>query len=86
MNTKETGKQESNSDKPKSEELVRRTEVKNSPFTIIEIDGKCFGTMGTYRVTEEGTFEDVKKELESITWNRIVQVMLILLETHKSVK
>jgi hypothetical protein len=64
----------------KSSELVERWQIPNSPFTVITIEGeKHFGVMGEYRVTEEmesrGAVED---ELKCISWNRIIQVMMIL--------
>lgn len=65
----------------KSSELIERFELENSPFTIITTEEGSFGAMGKYRITEPGLKEDIEKELNEITWNRIVQVMLILLET-----
>jgi len=60
-------------------ELIKREEIKDSPFTIISVKDKHFGVMGNYRVTEENhNKKEVKKELEKITWNRIIQVMMIL--------
>lgn len=70
-------------DTSQNTELLKREEIKDSPFTVItETEKKVsFGVMGKYRVTE--MYDDprkVKKELEKITWNRIVQVMLIMQE------
>jgi len=60
-------------------ELIQREDVKDSPFTIITINEESFGAMGGFRITENtGTKEEVKKDLEKITWNRIIQVMMIL--------
>jgi hypothetical protein len=37
--------------------------------------------MGSYRLTEESKdAESVKSELEKITWNRVIQVVMILNE------
>lgn len=75
---KKADKQNSNS------ELIKREGIENSPFTIITIDGKSFGSMGQYRITEtKDTVKEIKDELEKITWDRIVQVVLILNETKK---
>lgn len=64
-----------------SEELIKRTEVHDSPFTIIGIDGKYFGSMGKYRITESYDTEDEAYGVtEKITWNRIVQVIAIMLD------
>ncbi len=69
-----------------SKELVKRQKVENSPFEIITINGESFGTMGEYRLTEKGnSIEEVKKELEEITWNRIIQIVMILEEIREKV-
>ncbi len=76
-------------DKQKSgkEELVKREKIKNSPFEIITQQGKSFGIMGDYRVTEQYEKKaEVKKELKEITWNRIVQVIMILDEVKGKLK
>ena len=76
-----------NNDYSKNTEMVERWPIKDSPFTCITIEDKHFGVMGEYRVTEEmesrGAVED---ELRSITWNRIIQVMMILDEIRKKDK
>jgi len=71
-------------DPKETNELITRTEVDNSPFIIITTNGESFGTLGKYRITEPyHTIEQCKKELEKITWNRIIQVCLLLNETYK---
>lgn len=63
---------------------VERKEIENSPFTAIRIGDECFGSMGKYRITEVyESIEEVEKELEVITWNRIVQVVILMIETKK---
>lgn len=70
-------------DEPNSE-LVTKEEIKDSPFTIIGTEGKYFGAIGKYRITEPvDNKEEIRKDLKKITWNRIVQVMLILTEVQK---
>lgn len=69
-----------------SSETISREQIKDSPFTIITIDGKSFGTMGDYRVTEEGTLKEIKKQLKTITWNRIIQVVMLLEEMKNNLK
>lgn len=60
-------------------ELIQREEIKDTPFTMITIDGKSFGAMGGFRLTEQsGNKEEVKKDLAKVTWNRIIQVMMIM--------
>jgi hypothetical protein len=81
-NVKEVNKKESGS------ELVERWQIPNSPFTVITIEGeRHFGVMGEYRVTEEMKSRgEVEDELKCITWNRIIQVMMILEEIRKKDK
>lgn len=70
-----------------SEELIKRTEVENSPFIIININDEYFGTLGKYRITEiYNNFNDCKNDLEKITWNRITQVIQLIFETLKNNK
>lgn len=61
------------------EELIKKENVKDTPFEIITIDGESFGAMGDYRLTEKkGSKKEIKKELSAITWNRIIQIIMIL--------
>jgi hypothetical protein len=83
MMTKDHDRQNSDSE---NTELIERFELENSPFTIITTDEGSFGAMGKYRITEPGEKSDIEKELNEITWNRIVQVMLILIETKPNFK
>ena len=34
------------------EELIKRIDVENTPFVIINIENEYFGTFGQYRITE----------------------------------
>jgi hypothetical protein len=70
----------------KGEEMIKRKNIKDSPFEIITIDKESFGVMGEYRITEKyKTVTKVKEELEKITWNRIVQVIMILNEVQTKI-
>lgn len=70
-----------NKDSGSGNQTIKRTEIKDSPFHVITIDGESFGVMGDYRLTEKaGSEKEVKAELKKITWNRIVQVIMILEE------
>ena len=65
--------------KNSGEELVKRENIDDSPFQIITQEGYSFGVMGEYRVTDKDNDKNkIKKELKKITWNRIVQVIMIL--------
>lgn len=79
--SKTADKQESNS------ELLKRTDIKDSPFTIISMVEKNehFAVMGDYRVTEVyHTLEMAKETVQKVTWNRIVQVIMIMNEKNKT--
>jgi len=82
MNVEKANKQESG-----NKELIERYPVKESPFTVITIEDKHFGVMGEYKMTEDyksrGECED---ELRRITWNRIIQVMMVLDQIRKKDK
>lgn len=59
-------------------ELIKRTDVKNSPFVIISADGNHFAALGNYRLTELYTsFEECKNDIQKITWNRIIQIITL---------
>jgi translation elongation factor P/translation initiation factor 5A len=74
-------------DKQTSSQLVKKEEIKNSPFTIITQDGVSFGVMGNYKVTENAkSKKEIKKQLETITWNRIIQVVMLLDEIKTNLK
>ena len=74
-------------DKQTSSQLIKKEEIKNSPFTIITQDGISFGVMGSYKVTENAkSKKEIKKQLETITWNRIIQVVMLLDEMKTNLK
>ena len=67
-------------------ETIKREEIKDSPFHVITIEGQSFGVMGDYRLTEKSkSSSKIKKELEKITWNRIVQVVMLLDEVKSKI-
>ncbi len=62
-------------------ELVKRIDMEDSPFIVVETRGQYFGAMGNYRLTElYDDLEECKKEVEEFSWNRAVQVMMLLNE------
>lgn len=76
-NAKKVNKEESGD----KEEIIQRDEIKNSPFEVITKNGQSWGAMGQYRLTEvENDRKKVKRELTKITWNRVIQVIMILNE------
>lgn len=76
-----TDEQNRESYNSKTEELIQRREMENTPFTIITLTEKhaSFGTFGKYKITEDyETPEQVEAELKKMTWNRIVQIMSLV--------
>ena len=69
--------------KNKVEELVQREEVKDTPFTIVTTEEGSFVTMGKYRLSEPKGIDEVRKETKQITWNRLIQVIMLLHENMK---
>ena len=59
---------------------LSRHEVEESPFTVVGNDENGWvGTMGKYRITEQfNSKEEAIKDVEVITWNRIVQVLILV--------
>lgn len=65
----------------KNKELVERHEIENSPFTVIKTENDVFGTMGKYRITEPyDSIEECEKALKEFSWNRVMQVVMLLVE------
>lgn len=68
----------------KAEELITREQIENTPFVIVsnKTEGKHFGMVGKFRVTEPNeNYEELKEELVELSWNRITQVIGIIVET-----
>jgi len=81
-NVKEVAKEGSS-----KEELIKRVQIKDSPFEVITQDGYSFGVMGNYRLTEKSNdAKEVAKELKKITWNRVIQIVMILDEVKNKIK
>lgn len=75
-----------NPDYSNNEELIKRISVKDSPFEVITKDGKSFGVMGNYRLTEPSNDPKlIEAELEKITWNRVIQIIMILDEIKEKI-
>ena len=81
-NVKEVAKEGSS-----KEELIKRVQIKDSPFEVITQDGYSFGVMGNYRLTEKSNdAKEAAKELKKITWNRVIQIVMILDEVKSKIK
>ncbi len=72
----------------KSEELIEYNPLDGTPFTVasmMDTDSdivRHYVLFGKYRLTEGfETAEEAKADAESMTWNRIMEVMSVVLET-----
>lgn len=75
QSAEETSKQNSNS------ELVKRTEVKETPFTVITTNEGSFVTLNKYRISEYMTTEEECEDwCHDMNWNKLITVMMILQE------
>jgi hypothetical protein len=70
-----------------NEELVKRHEIEETPFTIVETDGYFFATIGQYRITEpKDTLEECRDEVTKFTWNNITNLIITITEILKNQK
>lgn len=63
-------------------ELMKRKNIENTPFTIITIENnEHFITLGKYRLSEKyETFEEAEQNANTIDWNKIMQIIGIMIE------
>ena len=62
-------------------------QIKNTPFTIVREDDKVFAVMGKYRLTENyNNAEDCEKAVTEISWNRLIQVISIMINEEGLIK
>lgn len=67
-----------------NEQLVKRTEIKDTPFTIIEVEGMYFGTIGNYKMTETfKTFDEAHDAITANTWNNVTNLFIVLHQIFK---
>jgi hypothetical protein len=72
--------------KTTNEELVQFEEIKDTPFQVVTEHGMSWGALGNYRLTEPNENKiKVRDELKKISWNRIIQVIMILDEIKEKV-
>ena len=66
----------------KQDYLIERIDIEDSPFTIVgNKEMGYMGTMGKWKITEiYKTKEEAKETTEKPSWNRMVQVMLLIKE------
>lgn len=65
----------------KQDFLSKVEKVENTPFTIIHENEEYFGVLGNHRVTPFYKYKkDCKMDLEEITWDRLMQVIWVVVE------
>lgn len=90
MNTQQQSESSMNADESKdvSSELIKRENIKGTPFTLIQQEGHgCFATMGKYQITEK--FEqpvEVLNYLENNTYKVILSMILIVTKDRDSLE
>lgn len=83
MSTNETNNLASASTEENTE-LLTREDVDGTPFVVIGTQEGYFGVLGKYRITElDRSKKKIVDELKSVNWNRIIQIILILIEKQR---
>ncbi|AXH74334.1 MAG: hypothetical protein [Microviridae sp.] len=83
----ETPKLNSTGLNEQGEEMIQRDKIENTPFVMITINNKTFGTFGKYRITEMyHTKQQCKIDLLRMDWNRVIQIMTLVNEMMKNQK
>jgi len=57
------------------QELIRRTDIENTPFELVEGNEGCFIGMGMFRLTEIESKEDVMKQVKNGDWRLITNLI-----------
>lgn len=74
----------------KQELKYEKHEIKGTPFTIVEEPinnekSQYHVTVGRYRLNTYEKMEEAVKECNTITWDKIIQVIGILIEANKEI-
>jgi hypothetical protein len=66
-------------------ELIRRKEVEGTPFVVVEVEGKCFATLGNYKITEDfETGIEAESAIKEINWKNLINLMIVINDYCKS--
>ena len=66
-------------------ELIKRTDIPNSPFIIVSTEEGHFGALANYKMTPTyGTEKEVLDDLGDVTWNKITNLIIVLIEKTKT--
>jgi hypothetical protein len=84
LNTQTYVQEDVNNSQSGNTELVEQKEIENTPFMAVRMEDKWFLTLGKYRLTEPlKTEEEVIESAKDATWERIMQVMKIMIIEEK---
>ncbi len=63
----------------KGTSILEKVNIPDSPFIIVEENGKFYGLLGKYRLTEEcETREEAVKETTKMTWDNLIKMMIVI--------
>lgn len=74
----------------KQSSKYEKHDIAGTPFTVVEEPindekSEFHVTLGRYRLSTWETFEEAKKDCNTITWDKIIQVTGILIEANKEI-
>jgi len=70
-----------------SRQLLEQVPIEDTPFTAVKLDDKWFLTLGKYRLSEVmPSLEMVKEDAKDASWNRIMQIILIMIKENEQQK
>lgn len=76
--------------KAAGEELIKFQEVKNTPFVIATdktgIKTNYHVMLGNHRFATHDIYDDAKKDAQTITWDRLINVMVLVMDKLKTVE
>ena len=63
----------------KGSETLKKEAIPNTPFVVIEENGKFYGLIGKYRLTEEcETRREAVTETTKMTWDNLIKMMIVI--------
>lgn len=78
-NSNSLNDEELNDRKIRSDEMVKRENVKGSPFSIIQTENKTFIALGMYKVSQdELSYKECKEAIEKKDWSLILNVARLI--------
>lgn len=70
-----------------SEQIIEREPIEGTPFTLITTQGKSFGVLGKYALTEKyDTKEEVLDYMDKNFWNLVITVSTLTAEQAWEIK